>query len=137
MDPGRAPGRDVIGGYLERVGTIEAPDQPDTSQASGASAESAAAGSEAPAETAGGASEAEAEASSQGMKMNLVLGRLASGDRAPISDLASELQMPMLEAATLLGKLSASGLVVIEGEPGREFVSLTDAGRTVAEIAAS
>ena len=136
MDPGRAPGRDVIGGYLERVGTIEAPDQPDTSQASGASAESAAE-SGAPAETGAGASEAEAEASSQGMKMNLVLGRLASGDRAPISDLASELQMPMLEAATLLGKLSESGLVVIEGDPGREFVSLTDAGRTVAEIAAS
>jgi hypothetical protein len=139
MDSGRPPGRDIIGGYLQQVGTIEAPIEFDPSQSSVASEETPAVTESAAVDSSAGTGSpaSDAEVGAQGNKMNLILGRLANGDRAPLTDLAAELQMPTLEAAVLLTKLSSSGLVVIEGEPGREMVSLTSAGRTVAEIAAS
>jgi DNA-binding IclR family transcriptional regulator len=66
--------------------------------------------------------------------MQLVLSHLAGPGHAPLTELAAGLGMPLLEVAGLLNKLSSTGLVAIEGEPGRETVILTESGRTIAEL---
>jgi DNA-binding MarR family transcriptional regulator len=67
--------------------------------------------------------------------MQLVLGHLEESGEAPLTDLAAGLGMPLLDVAGLLNKLSSTGLVAVQGDPGREMVMLTEAGRTIAELA--
>ncbi|HJP89002.1 MAG TPA: hypothetical protein VJ850_08215 [Candidatus Limnocylindrales bacterium] len=66
--------------------------------------------------------------------MQLVLGHLERTGAAPLTDIAAELRMPTIEFANLLGKLSSTGLIAVEGDPGREMVHLTESGRTIAEL---
>ncbi len=155
MDAGRPQGRDVIGSYLDTVGTItsseaeeisgggvpdeEGPSGPQQSGVSGeerAGAMASAVGG--PAGEAGDSGETEDPgAGGHGASMNRVLTRLSAVERMPLTELTADLRTPMLEAAVLLAKLRESGLVRIDGHPGQETVALTEAGRTVAELSAS
>lgn len=134
--------RDVIGTYLARVGTIRSgsdmtqqssiPSWTEPIEEAGADATAATADVESPA-----VGESDADAANQRSRLQLVLSFLARTRQMPLTELAGSLQIPTLEAATLLTKLSSTGLISIEGDPGRELVSITDAGLTIAELAAS
>lgn len=130
MESGRS--RDIVGTFLKSVegarpdyGSSSAPVQERETPATAA-------------EVAREASEIE-EAGAQGVPatasgMPAVLRYLASSGELDMPDLASGVGVPMVEVADLLRKLQSSGLIAIEGAPGHEQVSLTDAGRTVAAL---
>jgi hypothetical protein len=142
MDVGRTRSRDVVGTFLETVrsgyptanegglqsqsprGTPLDPQSATGDSLRASSGEHEELGSEGDAAPASGMS-----------GMQLVLGHLAGPGTAPLTELASDIGMPLIEVAGLLSKLSSTGLVSIEGDPGHETVSLTDAGRTIAELA--
>ena len=129
MEAGRSRSRDVVGTFLETVGS-----------SSGSAAQSAYRPRPATAESAVPASEdspVSGQVASEPAQspMQLVLTHLEGPGEAPLTELAAGLGMPMLEVAGLLNKLTTTGLVAIEGEPGREMVILTESGRTIAELA--
>jgi predicted transcriptional regulator len=129
-------GRDVIGTYLERVGTIRSPTDNEMAQQavepSWAQEEPSPVQTEAPPSVS-----PESEAATQQSRMALVLSLLAEARQLQLPDLVGRLGIPTLEAAVLLTKLSSTGLVSIAGDPGRELVSITESGMTIAELSAS
>jgi hypothetical protein len=141
MDAGRTRSRDVVGTFLEAVGTpVQRTEQrnppvPIHVVATGPAPGTAAASAEVAEGEGHRATETDAGSEAPRSAMYLVLNHLEGTGMAPMTDLASDLDMPLLEVAGLLSKLSSTGLVAVEGEPGRENVVLTDAGRTIAELA--
>jgi predicted transcriptional regulator len=138
MDSGRTRSRDVVGTFLEAVGTPtpRPEERPSAVPARPAPAAADAAGASAAAAPGAGSGAVEAvESGAPLAAMYQVLTHLEGPGTAPMTELAADLGMPLLDVAGLLSKLTATGLVAVEGDPGRENVVITDAGRTIAELA--
>lgn len=71
----------------------------------------------------------------EGLTVGAVLSFLKRKGETRITDVAVNLESPLLETAALLGTLQASGLVTIQGSPGEEVVALTKQGKTLATVA--
>jgi hypothetical protein len=71
----------------------------------------------------------------EGATLPRVLAFLSASPDVTLPDLASGIGSSLVETAQIVGKLSESGLILVTGDPGAERVSLTDAGRIVAEVA--
>jgi hypothetical protein len=121
LDVERKPGtgKDYFGDFLESVSRIQpSPGTPSTVPASPQT-------------------EAQSTAERQPPELSLptVLAYLRAHNGVSVADLAAGLNSPIVQMADLVGKLGASGLLVVQGEPGKEQVQLTEAGVNLSSIA--
>jgi hypothetical protein len=123
MEPTSKSGKTVLGTFLDNV---EPADRPTTQQTSSPDSPPA----EPPA-----AAAATAEPPSLGPVLRYLVQTADSGKDVTISDIAAELQAPTVITADIVQKMAYGGLVTMDGEPGREFVHLTDQGRGLTSVA--
>jgi hypothetical protein len=134
VDAGRPRSRDVVGTFLKSVkGARPSSGERWNPPISIESSESPSS-DDAPSDSDSPASAAAAAPSESPSVVGVVLRQLSERDHVPIGELASDLRMPILEAAGVLTKLASTGLIQIHGEPGDELVVLTDSGRTIAPL---
>lgn len=69
------------------------------------------------------------------LSLPAVLAYLRERGDVSLPDLAAGLKSPILQTAELIGKLEASGLLTVQGDPGSERVRLTEAGVNLSSVA--
>jgi hypothetical protein len=67
--------------------------------------------------------------------VGVVLRLLLAREPRSIPEIAQELRAPVQTIAGMLSSMQSSGLVLVEGEPYQESVTITDAGRGIAALA--
>ena len=80
------------------------------------------------------AAAAEAPAQPSSLSLTTVLAYLREHDGQSLPELAKGLRSPILQTAEVINKLEASGVLKVEGKPGSERVTMTDAGRSLSSV---
>ena len=115
MEPVSKTRKTVLGTFLENVGPGDAPNQSPTPTPQQAAPQ--------------------AEAPNLSTVLRYLLSTGEAGLEVTIPDIAVGLGATTVGIADVVQRMAYSGLVTVDGDPGREFIHLTDQGRGLASVA--
>jgi hypothetical protein len=124
MEPISRTRKTVLGTFLESVAAADAPNPPPTPAQEAARPAP-------PAPPAAGA----AEPPTLSTVLRYLLSTGEAGQEVTIPDVAAGLKATTVETADVVQRMAYSGLVTVDGDPGREFIHLTDQGRGLTSVA--